>query len=92
MGADNTFGENNFNPSIKKPTSHKDVIEIMETDKKRSDINFIHVVPDSQFFTNLEMIRAYAISIKDRHLQIAIDNTIKQGYKLVKDVNQGSIH
>jgi hypothetical protein len=46
--------------------------------------NYMQVIPDSQYFTTLEQIESYAISRGNKYLEIAIRNTIKNGYKLIK--------
>jgi hypothetical protein len=52
---------------------------------KKKNLNYMQVVPDSQFFANLGMILAYCSyrHPKDRYLLVALENTIKK-YKLVK--------
>ena len=53
---------------------------------KNSNVNYSRVVEDSQFFTELEQILNY-LKIKkiDKYLEIGIENTIKMGYKLIKE-------
>ncbi len=46
---------------------------------------YSHVVPDSQSFTELEQILQYVkTKYNDEYLQIALQNTINNGYKLIK--------
>jgi len=53
---------------------------------KNSNVNYSHVVEDSQFFTELEQILNYLkIKKNDKYLEIGIENTIKMGYKLIKE-------
>jgi len=47
---------------------------------------YVQVVPDSQFFTSLEQIEGYAQGKGDKYLEIAVRNTIKNGYKLGKEL------
>lgn len=54
---------------------------IFETDVK--DINFVQVVPDSQFFVELAQIAEYARAKGDRYLFTGINNTIERGYRLL---------
>ena len=53
---------------------------------KNSNVNYSRVVEDSQFFTELEQILNYLkIKKNDKYLEIGIENTIKMGYKLIKE-------
>ena len=53
--------------------------------------NYLHVIENSQFITDLEMLLHYlkhkkVMNEEDvRYTIISIENTIKNGYKLVKD-------
>jgi uncharacterized protein YehS (DUF1456 family) len=53
-----------------------------DTDKQM--INFMQVIPDSQFYTTLDQILSYAESKNDKYQAIAIRNTINNGYVLTK--------
>lgn len=51
----------------------------------KSSTNYLHVEENSHFFDNLEQIKNYAeIQSKDEYLKIGIENTIKNGYILLK--------
>ena len=47
--------------------------------------NYMKLIPDSQYFTNLEQILNYVkMHSNDKYLEVAIKNTIKE-YKLIKN-------
>lgn len=56
-----------------------------------TNTNFYHVIKDSQYITDLEMLLHYlkhkkVMNEEDvRYTIISIENTIKNGYKLVKE-------
>jgi hypothetical protein len=50
---------------------------------KASQLNFVHVQPNSQFYTDLKQIETSLMHNMDRdHILVGIQNTIKMGFKL----------
>lgn len=67
----------------------REPLMIREDREFPSSTNYMHVVENSQSFDKLEQILFHAKTYtKDSFLIIALENTIKNGYKLIKDVDE----
>jgi hypothetical protein len=68
-----------------KTDSFQKASEDLEGDKRIGSANYMHVVENSQSFDKLEQILLHAKTYtKDSFLIIALENTIKNGYQLIK--------
>jgi hypothetical protein len=76
--------DNSLQPAIDLLKQYFDENPYKNTNE--TNINFHQVVENSQCFDSLEQILNYVSFIsKDEYLKIGLENTIKNGYKLVKE-------
>lgn len=60
----------------------------METNKEKTQTNYMHIEPNSHFYTELEHIKtSLEQGVSREHMIVGLDNTIEKGYKITQELD-----